>query len=143
MKKIIGPGILAGFLILIVLMGQSYSSSFLFPSIAKEYNNTNLYRPWSDPAMWVIFVYPFFSGIALAWIWDKTKNMFKGKNSSKVVHFAFIYWIVAFVPAMIMIYSCMPVSLAVVSIWTVSGFIYGLIGGLIFSKLNPCDGTVK
>jgi len=137
MKKIIWPGILTGFLILIVLMAQSYSTSYLFPSIAEQYNNTSLYRPWSEPAMWVIFAYPFILGIALAWIWNKTKNIFEGKSGSKAIRFAFAFWIVGFVPAMIMIYSCMPVSLIVVSIWTVSGFIYGLISGLIFTRLNP------
>lgn len=136
-KKIFGQGMLTGLFIVIVLMGQSYSSSWLFPSIAAEYNNTNLYRPWSQPAMWVIFAYPFFLGIALAWVWDKTKSVFAGDNFSRAIRFAFAFWVVAHVPAMIMIYSCMPVSLTVVLIWTVSGYIYGFMGGLVFEKWNP------
>lgn len=86
--------------------------------------------------MWVIFVYPFFLGIALAWVWDKTKSGITGTNVARAARFAFAFWAVAHVPAMIMIYSCMPVSLAVVSIWTVSGFVYGLIAGLVFAKWN-------
>lgn len=138
MKKIIIPGILAGILISIVLfIGQGFILNPLFPSLVEEYSNTALYRPWSVPVMWLIFLYPFVQGIALAWAWDKTKNIFKGSNNTKAIHFAFAFWIVAIVPSMLMVYSCIPISFTVISIWTITGFVYGLVAGLIFTRLNP------
>lgn len=137
MKKLIGQGMLTGIPILIISVGSGYLLGLISPSIAEQYNNTQLYRPWSEPAMWIIFIYPFFLGIALAWIWDKTKTLLKGNGPSRAIRFAYAYWIVVVVPAMIMIYSCMPVSLPIILSWTFSGFIYGLIAGYIFVKLNP------
>ena len=137
MKKLFRQGMLTGIPITIISVGSGYLLGLLFPSLAEQYNNTQLYRPWSEPAMWVIFIYPFFLGIALAWIWDKTKTLLKGNSSSRAIRFAYAYWIVVVVPAMIMIYSCMPVSLPIILSWTVSGFLYGLIAGYIFVKLNP------
>lgn len=137
MKRILVPGMLAGLINLIILMVQSYGSSLLSPVLAQQYANTQLYRPWSQPAMWVIFVYPFFQGVALAWIWDKTKVLLTGGKFTRIVKFTFSFWVVAFVPAMIMIYSCMPVSLFAISIWTVSGFVYGLVSAIVFEKYLP------
>ena len=137
MKKIVKQGLLTGIPITIISVGSGYLLGLLFPSLAEQYNNTQLYRPWSEPVMWLIFVYPFFLGIALAWTWDKTKTLLKGNSSSRAIRFAYAYWIVVVVPAMIMIYSCMPVSLPIILSWTVSGFLYGLIAGYVFVKLNP------
>ena len=137
MKKIVKQGLLTGIPITIISVGSGYLLGLLFPSLAEQYNTTQLYRPWSEPAMWLIFVYPFFLGIALAWIWDKTKTLVKGNSSSRAIRFAYAYWIVVVVPAMIMIYSCMSVSLPIILSWTVSGFLYGLIAGYVFVKLNP------
>ena len=67
----------------------------------------------------------------------QNENIIKGNGSSRAIRFAYAYWIVVVVPAMIMIYGCMPVLLPIILSWTVSGFIYGLIAGYIFVKLNP------
>ena len=66
MKKLFRQGMLTGIPITIISVGSGYLLGLLFPSLAEQYNNTQLYRPWSEPAMWVIFIYPFFLGIALA-----------------------------------------------------------------------------
>lgn len=137
MKRIFIPGVLTAIPILMISIGSGYLLGLFFPSIAQQYNNTQLYRPWSEPAMWIIFLYPFVLGIALAWIWNKTKTLLKGSNSSRVIRFTYAYWIVVVVPTMIMIYSCMPVSFPIILSWTISGFVYGLIAGYIFVKLNP------
>lgn len=139
MKRRFKPGMLAGLLILVILMGQSFISSWLSPTLAEQYNNTALYRPWSVPVMWLIFLYPFFLGLALAWIWEKMQPALKGNGFTKVMKFAFAYWVVGVVPTMIMIYSCFPVTKWVVIIWTISGFVYGLVSALVFARMIPQD----
>ena len=137
MKERIRPGLLAGAIILILLMAQSFGSSWLSPELAGEYANTALYRPWSQPVMWLIFVYPFFLGLALAWIWDKTKSVISGGYITGAVKFAFAYWVAGVIPTMIMIYACFPVTKGVIVIWTISGFAYGLAAALVFGKMLP------
>lgn len=139
MKRRFKPGMLAGVLILVILMGQSYISSWLSPTLAEQYSNTSLYRPWSVPAMWLIFLYPFSLGLALAWIWDKAQPVLKGNGLTKTIKFACAYWVVGVIPTMIMIYSCFPVTKWVVIIWTVSGFFYGLAAALVFARMLPQD----
>jgi len=139
MKTRFKAGMLAGALILVILMGQSYISSWLSPTLAEQYNNTALYRPWSVPVMWLIFLYPFFLGLALAWIWGKVQPVLKGNGFAKVIKFAFAYWVAGVIPTMIMIYSCFPVTKWVVLIWTISGFFYGLVSALVFARMLPRD----
>ena len=139
MKRLFKPGMLTGLIVLIILMGQSFISSWISPTLAEQYNNTALYRPWSVPVMWIIFLYPFFLGLALAWIWDKVQPALKGNGLTKAIKFAFAYWVAGVIPTMIMIYSCFPVTKWVVIIWTVSGFFYGLAAGLVFARMLPQD----
>lgn len=137
MKELFKAGLLAGAIICVLLMAQSFGSSWLSPALNQEYANTALYRPWSTPVMWLIFLYPFFLGLALAWIWQKTKSVITGGYLIHAVKFAFAYWVVGVIPTMIMIYSCFPVTKGVVSIWTVSGFFYGLAAALVFGRMLP------
>lgn len=59
MKKIVWPGIIAGVIMLITGMGLSYLLHAIFPSLIVEYNNTSVFRPWTDPLMSIYFVHPF------------------------------------------------------------------------------------
>ncbi|MCF8064541.1 MAG: hypothetical protein K9K65_10060 [Desulfarculaceae bacterium] len=139
MKRRFKAGMLAGLLILVILMGQSFISSWLSPTLAEQYNNTALYRPWSVPVMWLIFLYPFLLGLALAWIWDKVKGLLGSNFLTSAVKFAFAYWAAGVIPTMVMIYSCFPVTKWVILIWTVSGFFYGLVSALVFARMLPRD----
>ncbi len=129
MKKIIIPALLISIPVVIISVGSGYLLGTISPSIAKQYNNTQLYRPWSQWVMWLIFVYPFWLGLALAWGWDKVKKLFKGNNARRVFHFANVYWFVVVGPAMIMMYSCFSISFPVILSWTIICYIYGIFAG--------------
>ncbi len=136
MKKVILPGILAGVLMLIIGMGVSYLFNFIFPSVAAEYNNIALFRPWSDPLMQIYFAYPFLLGIILAWAWDKSKSLFKGGQGKRAVNFGLAYFLIAGIPGMFITYSSFQLSFLIIFTWLISGLINGIIAGLVFVKMN-------
>jgi len=136
MKKIVLPGILAGILMAAVGMLIGYVFNAIFPSLMAEYNNTAIFRAMEDPLMSLFFLYPLILGIALAWLWDKTKGLFKSDNWKRGVHFGLIYFVVASIPGMLITYSSFQVSLLITSTWTLNGLANGLIAGMIFAKMN-------
>jgi len=138
MKKIMTLGIIVGIVNLVVgiLLSQVYN--FVFPSIALEYINPALFRPWSDPLMSLFFLYPFVLGFVLAWVWDKTKKLFEAKSEfERACKFGGAYWVIAGIPGMLITYSSFQVSLLMVLAWTISGFVEAVVAGFIFVKKNP------
>jgi hypothetical protein len=70
--------------------------------------------------MWLYFIYPFVLGFALAWVWSRTRSMFKGRSIwQNGLRFGFGYWLVATVPGMLITYSTFAVSFAMILSWTV------------------------
>jgi len=137
MKKIVLTGILAGLAILIVAMLLNLLFNLVFPSLQAEYENANLFRPWSDPKMSIFFAYPFVLGIVLAWFWDKTKSLFKQKSFwNRGFSFGLMYWIIASIPGMIITYSSFQLSLLIVLSWTIMGFVEAVCAGLICAAMN-------
>ena len=134
-KKIILPGLSVGLINFIASMLISKIFGVVFLSISAEYQNTNLFRPWSDPLMLLFFIYPFLLGIILAWFWNKTKTIF-GENIVGGIKFGINYWIITTIPGMFITYSSMPYSLLMVISWTISGLITALLAGIILVKLN-------
>ena len=137
MKKIIWPGILAAIVTFIVGMGLTFLYNAVFPAIKAEYENTGLFRSAQDPLMMVFFAYPLVLGIALSWLWDKTKSSFKGTTAQRGINFGIAYFIIATIPGMFITYTSFQVSLLMVLIWTLSGLINGMIAGSIFARMNP------
>ena len=137
MKHIVLPGILSGIGMLFIGFGLSFLLGFIFPVIAKEYHNPNLFRPWSDPLMSLYFVHPFVVGIILAFIWGKVKKLFTGTTVSKGLLFGFSFWIAATFPGMFISYSSFPVSIMMIITWTLSGLAQELVAGVILAKMNP------
>jgi len=135
MKKIIWPGIVAGVAILILGMAISYLF-MLIPSVAADYNNTHIMRSWQDPLMSLFFLYPFVLGIAFAWIWNKSKPLFKGSAWQRGTHFGFAYFIIATIPGMLISYSSFPISFLTIISWTVSGLVNAIVAGWILAKMN-------
>jgi hypothetical protein len=134
-KKIIGAGLLVGLINFLATTVVSKLFGVIFPAINAEYQNPNLFRPWSDPLMLLYFIYPFLLGVILAWFWNKTKTIF-GEDIRGGIKFGFAYWIIAGIPGMFITYSSFQVSLTMVLSWTVSGLVAALLAGIIFSKLN-------
>jgi hypothetical protein len=135
MKKIILPGIIVGIVTLILGMLISYLF-MLFPTVAADYQNTNIMRSWQDPLMSLFFLYPFVLGLALAWAWNKTKGLFKGNIWKRGLNFGFAYLIIATIPGMLISYSSFPLSLMTIISWTVSGLINATAAGIILAKMN-------
>lgn len=134
MKKI-ATGLLAGAVMLILgmLIGQVFH--LFIPSLKTEYENPQLFRPWSDPMMSLYFIVPFINGIIFAWLWSLTKQDIHAENKlERGFRFGFIYWIIS-IPGMIMSYSSFPLSFMMVFSWSATILVQGLCAGLIFYKM--------
>lgn len=135
MKKIILSGLLIGLINFIASMLVSKIFGIVFPVLDAEYQNPNLFRLWTDPLMLLFFVYPFLLGIILAWLWEKTKNIY-GVDLKGGLNFGLTYWVVATIPGMFATYSSMPYSGLMVISWLVGGLVQALLAGIILSKLS-------
>lgn len=132
--KIIGFGIIAGIIMLVISLAMGPVLNAVFPGVQIEYENTDIFRPWSDPLMSVMFVQPFLLGVILAWIWSKTKNIIKGATTvKKGIIFGFAYWVIT-IPGMVISYSTFQISLAMVFSWSLSIFIQALAAGAFFAR---------
>jgi len=135
MKKILLPAFLVGITTLLISMALSFLF-MKFPSVAMDYANPNLIRPWKDPLMSLFLVYPFIQGLILAWAWNKSKSLFQGTAISRGIKFGLSIWLIASVPGMFVTYSCFPISLLTVISWTVDGLVNGPVAGMILAKIN-------
>jgi hypothetical protein len=137
MKKILWPGLLAGLVMLIVAMILSSIFNYIWPSLAAEYANTDIFRAWGDWRMsYMFFAYYFVLGLILAWAWDKVKGLVKGTCCKRSFSFGLGIWLVLAVPGMWMSYSSFQLSLAIIVSWLVMNLINYTIAGMIFGKLN-------
>jgi hypothetical protein len=136
MKSIIVAGLTAGFAMLVLAVAVGMLMHAALPSVAKEYENTSLFRSWSDPIMSLYFLYPFFLGIALAWVWNKTKGVIgEGSMWLRGSRFARSFWIISIAPGILMSYSSFPVSLAMSLTWLLSSLIQVLCAGFIYARM--------
>lgn len=136
MKKIILPGIVAGIAMFVIGLVFTFLINAIIPSLALEYSNTQIFRPWTDPAMSIFFLYPFVLGVVLSWVWDKTKKLLKGTKTEKAIYFGLSVWLISTVPGMLITYSSFQVSATLIFIWALSGLIDGVISGLVFSRMS-------
>ena len=136
MKKIIIPGVVVGIAMAVVMILFSLAAGALFPSLQVEYKNANLFRPWSDPLMSLMFAEPIILGLILAWIWDKLKGAVKGNTAGKkAINFALTYWIIT-IPGMAMSWSTFPISLTMVLSWWISSLVQVFVGAWVLAKMN-------
>jgi hypothetical protein len=136
MKKIVIPGIVAAIASLAATFALNYLFPLLWPSLTAEYENSGMFRPWSDPLMSLFFTQPFLLAMAMAWIWDKTKQLFKGSLISNAFSFTLISFFVSNLPGMIMSYSSFKISLVMTLCWTISGFVQIFVAMLVIGKMN-------
>ena len=136
-KKVVTTGLLAGVVVLVASLALKWLWGFLFPGVAAEYTNTALFRPFTDPLMSYIFVHPFVLGLILAWVWDKTKGLFKERDVFwRCCQFASAYWLVT-IPGMLISYSSFQVSFTMIFTWSISILVQAIVAGLVFVKKNP------
>lgn len=133
MRRVVFIGLLAGVTMLIVGSAWSTTSSMIWPDLAEQYRNPQLFRPWSDPLMSLFFLHPILVGLVLAWLWSKTNHLIKSVTPWKRgITFGFIYWI-ATISGMIISYSTFQISVTMAMSWTLSGLLQAMVAGVIFS----------
>lgn len=122
-------GLIVGLVNLLLGFGINWAVGAFFPAIAAQYQNSAMFRPWSDPLMMIYFAYPFILGIALAYVWKKLGKM-------KPIEFATFYFIAATIPGMFITYTSFQVSLAMVLLWAATGFVQVWVAGYVFTKVK-------
>lgn len=129
MKLILKRGLAAGLANLLISFVINWLVGTLLPGVATQYQNTAMFRPWSDPLMAVYFAYPFILGLVAAYLWDKV-------DRPKPVEFAKLYFIIATIPGMFITYTSFQISLSMVLLWSVTGFVQTLVAALVFTKVK-------
>ena len=122
-------GLIAGLANLVLGFVLNWLVGMVLPSIAGEYQNTTMFRPWSDPLMTVYFAYPFILGLVAAYLWDKV-------GKPKPVEFAKLYFIIATIPGMFITYTSFQISLTMVLLWAVTGFVQAWVAAYVFTKVG-------
>lgn len=136
MNLIIKRGLIAGVVNLIIGFGLNFGIGFILPSVAKEYQNPSIFRPWTDPLMMIFFAYPFIFGFVAAYFWGIIADKFKGDEVSKAMQFAKLYFLIATIPGMFITYTSFQISFLMVAVWAITGFIEAFVAGYIFAKLK-------
>lgn len=130
----IKKGLLAGLAILVLGVVFNFVLEALIPSLANEYQNSALMRPWTDPLMIIFFAYPFILGIVASYFWNLLVKNFSGNAINKAFQFARTYFIIATIPGMFISYTTFQVSFLMVLSWTILGFLEIFVAGFIFAK---------
>jgi len=133
---IIKRGLIAGVAALVVGSSLNWLVGIIFPSIAQEYQNPSIFRPWTDPLMMVYFAHPFIVGLVLSYLWKILGKQLSGDVAHKAFQFAKLYFIIATIPGMFISYTSFQVSLLMILIWTLSGFLQTFVVGLVFAKIK-------
>ena len=129
-------GLITGVAILVLTLGVNWLVGMMLPGIMQEYQNVAIFRPWEDPLMMVYFVYPFIFGVVAAYLWNIIKNSLKGDEVKKALQFAKIYFIIATIPGMFITYTSMQISLTMVVLWAIVGYVQAFVAGYIFAKMK-------
>lgn len=135
MKKVILPGIIAGF----TLLAFSYLALYLLvsflPGLAEQYYNP-VFSLEGDKTV-LYFLHPFILSFALAWFWERFKGQFEGPWILRGLELGLVYGIVATLPAMWITFSSLSLSFPLVASWFVYGIFQAAVVGVIYAKMNP------
>jgi predicted neutral ceramidase superfamily lipid hydrolase len=132
--------LLAAIISSVVLVVLSYAAllllPLLFPKLAEEYFNPT-FRAAGGTQDLLYFLHPVVLSFALAWFWNKFKDQFRGGSFIRGAELGLVYGLIAILPAMIINYSVLNISLPMALVWLVYGVIQGVIAGNIFSRIDP------
>ncbi|MBI5220216.1 MAG: hypothetical protein HY978_00060 [Candidatus Liptonbacteria bacterium] len=129
MKRTVSVGLLAGLVLLLAGLALNMAMNVLAPGLKSEYENSGIFRPWSDPLMSLYFLYPFLFGVLLAWVWRRVAPLQISWN-----RFAGAVFLVYSIPGMLITYASFQVSLGMVLSWTLSGLIDAGLASYLFAK---------
>jgi hypothetical protein len=134
MKKIFLSGLIAGTVLLILSIAGLYLLLWQMPDMAMEYFGPAFTSQMQRSILY--YVHPFVIGIGLSWLWNRLKSELKGSTFVRSLKFGLSYLAIGTFPYMLLIYSAINVSLAVVATWLVFGFVEATIAAIIFNQQN-------
>ena len=134
MKKVLTSGLVASLVLLAFAYLCLKLMPVLLPLVALEYFNPVFVDDASRNIFY--FIHPVVLAFALAWFWNRFKDLFVGNLLVRGAEFGFVYAIIATLPIMVLTYSAIDVSLTVVGTWLLYGFFQGTIAGLIFARMH-------
>lgn len=134
---VLKKGLVAGIANLILGIILNKLLNVMFPSLATEYQNSMIFRPWDDPLMMLYFAYPFILALSFAYFWNMTGKQCKGATSTqKAFEFAKFYFLIATIPGMFISYTSFQLSALMIIAWTFVGFLQAYVAGWVFAKMN-------
>jgi len=136
MKNIFLTGLIAGIAMIVANMILNPIFEMVFPGLQAAYMGNPAFRPWQDPIMMLFFLYPIALGMALAWVWTKTKHLFAKSSLKNGLNFGMVYFFVAGIPTFLINFSSFTFPLAMIFSWSLMGIIDGFVAGLVLAKLN-------
>ncbi len=134
MNKILSAGAIAAAVLLALAFLSIKVLPIVMPAVAEEY-----YKPVfinDETRNLFYFVHPVILAFALSWFWNRFKGVLNGNWLMQALEMGFIYLIVATLPAMIIIYSAIDVSLITIGTWLLYGFIQGTVAGVVFARMH-------
>jgi len=134
MNKILSAGAIAAAVLLALAFLSIKVLPIVLPAVAEEY-----YKPVfinDETRNLFYFVHPVILAFALSWFWNRFKGVLNGNWLMQALEMGFIYLIVATLPAMIIIYSAIDVSLITIGTWLLYGFIQGTVAGVVFARMH-------
>lgn len=129
-------GLIAGLVNLVLGLGLNFGFQAFFPELTSQYQNSALFRPWTDPLMMIYFAHPFILGLALTYLWGISGKNLTGGATTKAFRFAKLVFLVATIPGMFITYTSFRISLLMVSSWTLVGFLEAFAAGWVFAKIK-------
>jgi len=134
MNKILSAGAIAAAVLLALAFLSIKVLPIVMPAVAEEY-----YKPVfvnDETRNLFYFVHPVILAFALSWFWNRFKGVLNGNWLLQALEMGFIYLIVATLPAMIIIYSAIDVSLLTIGTWLLYGFVQGAVAGVVFARMH-------
>lgn len=107
----------------------------LAPALAEEYFGPIFTNAPSRNMLF--FIQPFVLALGISWFYTKFKGSFRGTWMLKGLEMGVVYVAIATLPAMMLIFSAISISLSTVLTWLLYGFLQATIAGEIDARLNP------
>lgn len=134
MNKILTAGAVAAVVLLALAFASIKLLPVIMPAVAEEY-----YKPVfvnDETRNLFYFVHPVVLAFALSWFWSRFKGVLNGNWLMQGLEMGVIYLVVATLPAMIIIFSAIDVSVTVIGTWLLYGFVQGTLAGIVFSRMH-------
>ena len=133
-KHLIAAGV-SGVVLLAFAFGCLLLLPRLAPSLAEEYFGPIFSN---DPSRNLLFfIQPFVLALGISWFWTRFKGSFRGIWMLNGLELGLVYVAMATLPAMMLIFSAISISLSTVLTWLVYGFLQATISGEIAARLDP------